>query len=39
MGDNQSLGNSFAGATKVEFNAHINYNSSYTDIMLYKTTA
>ena len=39
MGDNQSLGNSFAGATKVEFNAHMNYNSSYTDIMLYKTTA
>ncbi|WP_455641532.1 DNA adenine methylase [Parabacteroides johnsonii] len=33
---NNNIGNPFAGSEKVEFNAHINYNSSYTDIMLFK---
>ena len=34
--DKNTIGNPFAGSEKVEFNAHINYNSSYTDIMLFK---
>ena len=38
IGKNNSLGNPFIGSEKVEFNAHMNYNSSYTDIMLYKKT-
>lgn len=29
----------FENCTKVEFNAHMNYNSSYTDMMLYKKEA
>jgi hypothetical protein len=33
---NNDIGNPFAGAKKRLFNAHMNYNSSYTDIMLYK---
>lgn len=33
---NNTIGNPFAGSEKVEFNAHINYNSSYTDIILFK---
>lgn len=36
MGRNQSLGNPFKNAVKVEFNAHMNYNASYTDMMLFK---
>lgn len=36
IGENDSLGNPFAGAQKRVFNAHVNYSSSYTDIMLYK---
>ena len=36
MDKNNTIGNPFAGSEKVEFNAHINYNSSYTDIMLFK---
>lgn len=36
IGKNQSLGNPFKGCMKSEFNAHINYNATYTDIMLYK---
>ena len=38
IGKNNALGNQFIGSEKVEFNAHMNYNSSYTDIMLYKKT-
>lgn len=38
IGKNNALGNPFIGSEKVEFNAHVNYNSSYTDIMLYKKT-
>lgn len=36
IGRNKETGNPFEQCTKVEFNAHVNYNSSYTDIMLYK---
>lgn len=32
---NKGIGNPFEGCTKVEFNAHMNYSASYTDIMLY----
>lgn len=39
MGRNQSLGNPFKNAVKVEFNAHMNYNASYTDMMLFKKEA
>ena len=35
IGRNKSIGNPFEGCTKVEFNAHMNYSASYTDIMLY----
>lgn len=38
MGRNRDLGNPFDGSVKVEFNAHMNYSSSYTDMMLYKKT-
>ena len=38
IGKNNALGNPFIGSEKVEFNAHMNYNSSYTYIMLYKKT-
>lgn len=36
MGKNPIIGNPFKGCKKVEFNARMNYNSKYTDIMLYK---
>lgn len=36
IGKNKQTGNPFERCTKVEFNAHMNYNSSYTDMMLYK---
>lgn len=39
MGRNKSLGNPFENCTRVEFNAHMNYNSSYTDMMLFKRNA
>lgn len=39
MGHNLSLGNPFDGAEKKEFNQHMNYSSSYTDMMLYKKEA
>lgn len=32
---NKGIGNPFIGATRKEFNASMNYNSHYTDIMLY----
>lgn len=35
MGKNRTLGNPFEDCYKLEFNAHMNYNSSYTDMMLY----
>lgn len=36
MGRNNTIRNPFTGCEKVEFNARMNYNSSYTDIMLFK---
>lgn len=36
MGKNRTLGNPFKGCVKSEFNAHMNYNAKYTDMMLYK---
>lgn len=36
MGRNNAIGNPFARSERVEFNARMNYNSSYTDIMLFK---
>ena len=36
MGRTNTIGNPFTGCEKVEFNARMNYNSSYTDIMLFK---
>lgn len=39
IGMNRNIGNPFEGCVKVEFNAHMNYNSSYTDMMLYNKTA
>jgi site-specific DNA-adenine methylase len=35
LGRNKYLGNPFEQATKKEINARLNYNSNYTDIMLY----
>ena len=39
IGRNKSIGNPFEDCQKVEFNAHMNYNSKYTDMMLYKKQA
>lgn len=36
IGRNKSVGNPFDGCTKAEFNARMNYNATYTDMMLYK---
>ena len=36
IGTNKTIGNPFEDCKKVEFNAHMNYNAKYTDIMLYK---
>lgn len=35
LGKNKEIGDPFIGATRKEFNASMNYNSHYTDIMLY----
>ena len=35
IGENPFIGNPFKECQKVEFNAHMNYNTGYTDIMLY----
>lgn len=35
LGKNRTLGNPFEGCGKSEFNAHMNYNAGYTDMMLY----
>ena len=36
IGKNKFIGNPFENCHRREFNAHMNYNASYTDIMLYK---
>ena len=38
MERNPFIGNPFKDCRKIEFNAHMNYNSKYTDIMLYTTS-
>lgn len=35
LGQNRTLGNPFTECRKVEFNATMNYNATYTDMMLY----
>jgi len=35
IGRNITIGNPFEHCKKVEFNAQVNYSSTYTDIMLY----
>lgn len=39
MGNHPNLGNPFRNCHRKEFSAHMNYNSSYTDIMLYTDVA
>lgn len=39
LGRNRTVGNPFAKCSRKEFNAHMNYSSSYTDIMLYTDAA
>ena len=39
MGKNKLIGNPFENCHRREFNAHMNYNASYTDIMLYTDVA
>lgn len=39
IGKNKDIGNPFENCTRVEFNARMNYNASYTDIMLFKKEA
>lgn len=36
MGNHPNIGNPFNNAKKEKFNARMNYNSTYTDVMLYK---
>ena len=36
MGNHPNIGNPFNNAKKEEFNARMNYNSTYTDVMLHK---
>ena len=36
IGNNKALGNPFEECQRVEFNATMNYNAKYTDIMLYR---
>lgn len=35
LGKNKTIGNPFEKVSRKQFNAHLNYNSQYTDIMLY----
>lgn len=37
LGKNRTLGNPFEGCGKSEFNAHMNYNAGYTDMMIYNS--
>ena len=39
IGRNKSLGNPFEGCVKSEFNARVNFQATYTDMMLYKLNA
>lgn len=37
LGKNRAAGNPFEGCGRSEFNAHMNYNAGYTDMMLYNS--
>lgn len=39
IGRNKEIGNPFEDCTCVKFNAHMNFNASYTDMMLFKKRA
>lgn len=39
IGKHKVVGNPFENCHRMEFNAHMNYSASYTDIMLYKSAA
>ena len=39
MGKNKTIGNPFENCQRREFNAHMNYSATYTDIMLYTKAA
>lgn len=39
IGKNKTIGNPFENCLRHEFNAHMNYSASYTDIMLYTKAA
>lgn len=39
LGENKTLGNPFEGCKRFEFNAHVNYDAGYKDMMLVKTHA
>lgn len=39
IGRNKNIGNPFEHCTCVKFNAHMNYNAAYTDMMLFKKRA
>lgn len=39
LGENKTLGNPFEGCKRFEFNAHVNYDAGYKDMMLVKAHA
>lgn len=39
MGKHPAIGNPFGNCRKIEFNSRVNFNSTYTDIMLYSNAA
>ena len=39
LGKNKTLGNPFEGCERFEFNAHVNYDAGYKDMMLVKPNA
>ena len=39
LGKNKTLGNPFEGCKRFEFNAHVNYDAGYKDMMLVKSNA
>lgn len=39
LGENKTLGNPFEGCKRFEFNAHVNYDAGYKDMMFVKTHA
>ena len=39
LGNNKTLGNPFEGCKRFEFNAHVNFDAGYKDMMLVKSNA